>query len=828
MIYPTSFEKKIDFLKIRELIKENCLSKLGKEKVDKMNFSSSFDLINKEINETDEFKTICLLDNTFPTVNYFDARNILLRLEVIGTYIQEFELFNLKRSLDTISSVLHFFDKKQDEEFPYLKKLSKNVLLHSFVLDRINSIITKTGRIKDNASRELSVIRQTLIKKQRSVSNILNSKLKEIQKNGWVETDLSLTMVNGRTVIPITASYKRKVAGFVHDVSASGKTAYIEPTEIVEINNEIVELEYSEKREIIHILKDVSEDIKPYINDLLLCYDFLGEVDFIRSKALFSISINAIKPAFINEQMISLFKARHPLLYLVLKKEQKEVVPLNIELDSQKRILLISGPNAGGKSVCLKTVGLIQYMFQCGILVPVGGVSEMGVFDNLFLDIGDEQSIENDLSTYSSHLLNMKYFLKNTNSKSLVFIDEFGTGTEPILGGAIAEAILKKLNKNKTFGVVTTHYSNLKQFAGDNDGIENGAMMYDANKLKPLFVLESGIPGNSFALEIARNIGLPEYILAEATEKVGQGYISFDKLLKETIRDKKYWENKRRKIRQNEKKLEETLEKYSSELINIEKEKKQILKDSKTKADSYLKDVNKKIENTIFQIKKANADKEKTKLLRKDFSDYKKKEELKEHTSDRQILNKIEKLKQREKQLKNKRQAESSENNKKEVVIKFEEEELKPGLKVKIKGRNIIGEIAEVNNKNAVVIFGEMITSIKKSELEVISKKEFNQNGKNYNQKSNISWTINNKTLNFSSNIDVRGKRVDEVMKLIIDYIDEAIVVDVNEIKILHGKGNGILRHSIREYLSTVKEIISYKDENIQFGGSGITIVKFK
>nr|MDA3780291.1 endonuclease MutS2 [Bacteroidales bacterium] len=621
MLYPESFEKKIGFDKIREMIKGNCLCNLGKHKVDKIRFSNSHKFIDNLISQVEEFRQIILMEDNFPLNHFFDTTESLKRISVIGTFLQVEELFNIRRSLETIKAIVKFFKARREEEkYPYLQKLVSGVSIHPFILNRIDQIITGKGRIKDNASSELQNIRREIRLKERSINKQLQSILKSAQKDGYVPLDVSLAIREGRSVIPIDSSDKRKIKGIVVDESSTGKTSYVEPAEIVELNNILKELAYSERREIVKILTDFSDDIRPYIDDLLYSYKFLGTIDFIRAKAKVAIKLNAVKPIFNQKATLNWQEAVHPLLYLSFKKENRLVVPLKIWLNSSnQRILLISGPNAGGKSVCLQTVGMLQYMFQCGLLVPMSENSEMGLFDNLFIDIGDDQSIENDLSTYSSHLYNMKYFVKNANKNTLLLIDEFGTGTEPMLGGSIAEAILDTLNKNNTKGVITTHYTNLKHFASSEDGIENGAMLFDTDKINPLFKLSIGEPGSSFAFEIARKIGLPEDILKSATEKIGKEHIDFDKNLKDIIRDKRYWATKRDKIRKEEKKLDILVENYENEIDSANKTRKEIIKKAKEEANDLLLGANKKIENTIKSIRENQANKEKTKSLRKEL-----------------------------------------------------------------------------------------------------------------------------------------------------------------------------------------------------------------
>ncbi|MDA3953849.1 MAG: Smr/MutS family protein [Bacteroidales bacterium] len=827
MLYPENFEQKIGFDKIRDMLKGGCLSNLGRMRIDKIRFSAKYSFIETLVNQVDEFKQIMLMEDDFPLNHFIDLTPALKKIRVEGTYFLAEELYDLKRSLETIRAILKFFKTKKEEgKYPYLQKLAENVKLYPFVFERIDSIINKQGKIKDNASPELGRIRNDLRNKESSVSKRLHSILKDAQKSGLADHDVSLSIRDGRATIPVDASNKRKIKGFILDESATGKTAYIEPAEIVELNNDIKELYYAERREIVKILALFADDIRPYIDDLLFTYEYMGTIDFIRSKALLANKLNGIKPIFNDRPMVEWKNAVHPLLYLSFKDEARNVVPLDIILNSDnQRILLISGPNAGGKSVCLQTVGLLQYMFQCGLLVPMSENSEIGLFQNLFLNIGDDQSIENDLSTYSSYLLNMKNFLKSANDKTLILIDEFGSGTEPMLGGAIAEAILDDLNSKKAQGVITTHYTSLKHFASSAYGIENGAMLFDTAKIQPIFKLSIGEPGSSFAFEIARKIGLPEDILKKATDKIGKDHIDFDKNLKDILRDKRYWENKRESVRKSEKKLEEQIAKYTIELEIADKSRKEILKKAKEEAEVLLSGVNKQIENTIREIKESQADKEKTKIVRKKLSDFKEKLGEVDPEQEERINRKIEKLRNREKEgLKNPK---TTKEEKKEILKPKDANTYEMGDKVSLYGQDTVGEVIDVNGKSIMVAFGNMITTLDEKKLEKISEKQYkNKTGNKGLSKS--KWDFGDRRLNFKPEIDVRGKRAEEALQIVNDFIDEAIVINMSNVKILHGKGDGILRQLIRQYLATVDIVRSYHDESVQFGGSGITIVEFE
>ena len=825
-VYPENFEAKIGFDKIRELIKSRCLSSLGKELVDEIDFCINYDTLSETLSLVNEFVIIIREMENFPTSYYFDLREALAKIRIEGRFLETEELFDLKRSLETISGIVRFLKQTKDEQLPYLKRLLSGVQVYPYVIERIDSILNKYGKIKDNASPELSHIRKELLSKQSNVSKRLQAILKKAQDDGLVEDDTSVAMRDGRAVIPIASAHKRKLSGIVHDESATGKTSYIEPAEVVEMNNQIRELEYSEMREIIRILTAFSNDIRPYLPDLMQSYTFLGKIDFIRAKAIYAIEIEAIKPYIDKECQLDWEGAVHPLLMMALRRENRKVVPLNIRLTAQKHILLISGPNAGGKSVCLKTVGLLQYMLQCGFLIPVKQNTVAGIFDKIFIDIGDEQSIENDLSTYSSHLMNMKFFLKNSTDKTLVMIDEFGTGTEPLLGGAIAESILAQLNEMRVFGVITTHYTNLKHFASSTEGIENAAMMYDSSKMEPLFQLDIGKPGSSFAFEIARKIGLPENILQEATDKIGKDHINFDKHLRDIVRDKRYWETKRMKIRKVEKTLDDLAEKYETDLSSLDKQRKEIILKARQEADQILSEANKRIENTIREIRETQADKEKTKQIRAKLVEFKQEIEETSAVQDDFISQKIQKLKEKESR-RNEKRAEKKPQEQKEKVKEEEPDVWKPGDKVVMDGNQNIGEILELNDKNAVVAFGQIRTSVSRDKLQKITNNEAKKIQKTYNQTMpNINKGMSEKRLTFKTEIDVRGQRAEEALQLIRTWIDDAIMLDFSELRILHGKGNGILKEMIRNYLKTEPAIKSYHDEHVQFGGAGITVVE--
>ena len=821
MTYPQNFEEKIGFDKIRGLICDRCLSTLGSERVAGMQFQTSFDTIDRLLHETEEFTHILQTEDNFPADYFFDIRSSLQRIRIEGTFLDETELFNLRRSLETIRHIVGFFINEEESPYPHLQALAGNVVVFPQLLSRIDQIIDKFGHVKDNASTELSQIRRELNRTLSSISRSLNMILRNAQSEGIVDKEVSPTLREGRLVIPVIPAYKRRIKGIVHDESASGKTVYIEPAEVVEANNRIRELEGEERREIIRILTLFTDELRPHLAEIAHSYEFLADIDFIRAKALFAIEINALLPHFENCRQIEWYHAIHPLLFLSLKKQNKQVVPLDIALTPQQRILLISGPNAGGKSVCLKTTGLLQYMLQCGLLIPVYENSHTGIFDHIFIDIGDEQSIENDLSTYSSHLTNMKFFVKNCNESSLLLIDEFGGGTEPQIGGAIAEVLLDRFNRKKAFGVITTHYQNLKQFAEDTQGIVNGAMLYDRHMLQPLFKLSIGNPGSSFAIEIARKIGLPEDVIADASEKVGSDYIDMDKYLQDIVRDKRYWENKRQNIRHREKQLEEITQRYADNLQEIEKERKRILKEAKQKAEQLIAESNARIENTIRTIKEAEAEKEKTKMARQELHSFKKGLQKNDENDDT-ISRKIAKIKAKEEK-KNHSKKEADAETSKTTTISV-------GDAVCLKGQTTVGEISAIQGNKATVIFGHIKSSVHIERLEKVSRNRLKREQaiKATFVSEDTTNSMREKSLHFHREIDIRGFRADEALQALVYFIDDAIQVGAEQVRILHGTGTGALRQTVREYLKGVTGIRSFHDEHVQFGGAGITVVELE
>lgn len=816
MVFTTNVETKIGFDKIRQLLVKNCLSPLGTKKVDTITVSTNYEWILEQLNQTNEFVKILVNEEDFPIDSYFDIHESLSKIATEGTFIEVQELFKLRCSLHTIGLIVTFFNQKEECDFFYLKNLSKEIDTFPAIVKSIDHILDKFGEIKDNASPELQNIRRNIDEEKSCISRAIQKILHHAKSEGYVEQDVNPTVRDGRLVIPVPPAHKRKIRGIVHDESATGKTVFIEPDVAVEINNRIRELLADEKREIIKILTLITNEIRPYSYQLTEAFDFLGTIDFIRAKALFAIETNSTLPSIQELPIIDWSVAIHPILYLNHLKIGKEVVPLDIKLCDEKRILIISGPNAGGKSVCLKTVGLLQFMMQAGLLVPLHSSSRMGIFHAILIDIGDEQSIENDLSTYSSHLTNMKYFVRNCDNRSLLLIDEFGSGTEPNIGGAIAESLLNHFNQKKAFGVITTHYTNIKNFAEENEGIINGAMLYDRHLMQPLFRLEIGNPGSSFAIEIARKIGLPESVIAEATEKAGKDLVDMDKYLQDIVRDKRYWEAKRQNIRQKEKRLEEITEKYEQELTLLAKEKKEAMKEAKRESKRLLEQANSAIENTIRKIKEAQAEKIQTKEVRKEFEQFKENFDS-EEIDDTAFNKRIERLRKLKK-------------GKEKTSGKEEKESIKIGSTVRVKGQDGYGQVIEIKKDNVVIALGQFKLPAKLDQLEIVSNNKIKKENRNKNSYiiSSTIEDIRERNLNFKREIDVRGMRGDEALQAVTYFIDDAIIVNVEQVRILHGTGTGILRELIRKYLKTIPAVSSFADEHVQFGGAGITVVKFK
>ena len=871
VIYPNNFERKLGFDEIRRLLKERCLSTLGKEKVDEIAFSTDCAQINEWLTQVREFRRLQQEKDDFPMNFFFDVREAISRIRLEGTHLEEEEVWDLRRSLETIANIVKYLnrcetdtDEEPDYPYPALHRLTEGVTTFPAMIRRIDSILDKFGKIKDSASMKLAGIRHELEKTQGSISRTLYTILHAAQKDGLVDKDASPAMRDGRLVIPVAPQVKRRINGIVHDESATGKTVFIEPTEVVEANNKVRQLEAEERREVIRILTVFSDEVRPHVKEILESYQFLARIDLIYAKSQLAELTKAFEPEVEDIPHIDWIRAIHPLLQLSLEKQGKHVVPLDIILSGEKkeerqredelnsgmkgdknrsgRLLIISGPNAGGKSVCLKTTGLLQYMLQCGLPIPIGDRSTCGLFHHILIDIGDEQSIENDLSTYSSHLMNMKQMMRQADGQTLLLIDEFGSGTEPTIGGAIAEAMLKQFWKKQAFGVITTHYQNLKHFAEDHPGVVNGAMLYDRHEMQALFQLAIGQPGSSVAIEIARKTGIPEEVIRDASEIVGSDYIQSDKYLQDIVRDKRYWEGKRQTIHQHEKSLEGHIQRYESNLEEIERERKAILHRAQEQAKELLAEANRKIENAIREIKEAQAEKERTREIREELNQFREQVTSDDNQglmSEEDFAKKLRQMEER-KARKEKRKADKLKNAEDAKLKKEKGEELKfpqalsgaiaVGDTVRIKGLDTIGKVESISGKQALVIFGDVKTKMKVEQLEHAEKgkeekKKSDHSGLAIQTSRMTSKTIEDRKYNFRQYIDVRGMRGDEALDTVMHFLDDAILVGAARVRILHGTGTGILRQLIRQYLGTVPNVSHFRDEHVQFGGAGITVV---
>ena len=845
MIYPNNFESKIGFDKIRTLLLANCLSPLGKEKVEKMTFLTDYDKIALQLALTDEFLKILSIGD-FPDQNFFDVRLSLRRLRIEGTYCDLQELFDIRRSLDASAQIVTYLQKSEEEDvvdnptflYPNLQALTQGVETFPMVVRQIDRILDPLGNMRDTASPELLRIRREKQAAAARISRLLNSILHSAQSDGVVEKNITPTLRDGRLVIPVAPAMKRKISGIVHDESDSGRTVYIEPTQVVEANNHVNELENEERREIIRILREISALLRPHIPEMLRNYELLADIDFVQAKARLAQTTRSVRPQFVDRQQMDWSLAVHPLLELSLQRKtqgEAHVVPLDITLRApHQRIILISGPNAGGKSVCLKTVGLLQYMLQCGLLIPVAPSSVCGIFSSIFIDIGDEQNIENDLSTYSSHLLNMKMMMRHADGKSLLLIDEFGGGTEPQIGGAMAEAMLRRFNRRHNFGVITTHYQNLKHFAGETDGVVNGAMLYDRQQMRPLFQLSIGNPGSSFAVEIARKIGIPEDVIKEASEIVGKDYINSDKYLQDIVRDKKYWENKRDAIHRHEKRMEETIARYESDIEKINNERKEIISRAKDEAKRLLDESNARIEQTVRSIKEAQAERERTKQIRQTLAEFKQQvKDIDTEAADEKIRRQMERIKARQQRKADKKSQKAEQTDVKAaataavpaVAKTATGAALREGDYVKLKGQSVIGQIVRIAGQNATVTFGALQTNVKLNRLIPSDPPPKTKRADTFVSRETQD-DIRETALNFRSELNVIGMRTDEAIQAVTYFIDDALVASCSRVRITHGTGAGILKTMIRQYLKTVPAVATFYDEDVRFGGAGVTIVE--
>ena len=836
-------EQKIGFDRIRQIISDRCSTSYASERTAEERFCSDAAEIRRRLLLTDEMRLIMMFEDSFPSGGFIDCIDFLKPLERSSSSIDLLSLRKLRTMLDTLRKVTAFFSSVKDEVYPNLKRMSAGILSFPEVHRRIDNIIDRYGEVKDTASDELYDIRKSLREKEGAISRRMSAILKKAQEEGIIDADAGVSVRDGKMLIPVSAANKKRIAGFIYDESASGKTAFIEPAEVVELDNQIKELQFSEQREILRILLEFTEFMRPYIPELLDAAVYLGEIDFLMAKAQVSLDFIAGMPIISENGEMNLRKARHPLLERTLKKEKKEIVPLTATLTPAKHILLISGPNAGGKSVCLKTVGLLQYMFQWGMLIPTSETSEMLVFDRIMVDIGDDQSIDNDLSTYSSFLANMKEMLAKADSRTLVLIDEFGSGTEPAAGGAIAEAILSELDNRGAYGIITTHYTNLKLYASADTGVMNGAMMFDVKNIAPMFKLEMGLPGNSFAFELARKMGLPETIIKDAETRAGEEFVGIERNLRKIARNRKALDEKLERIKHTDKTIENITDRYQKELQQIKQLKKEILDQAKKEAEEIIKGANKQVEHTIKTIKESQAEKESTQEARKGLQDFmsilaaKKEQEQKEKED--YIEKKIKQLdarRERQQQRKAQKADERSQQQMREAQAEqqrleaFRNAPLKAGEKVRVKENGMVGEVAKVSAKAVVVIIGNISSKMPLDKVERITSNEFKSAVKETARPAStikVDSSINERKLNFSTEIDVRGERLNDAVEKITRYVDDAIMLGVSTVRIIHGKGTGVLRDELQKLIRTIPGVASVRDEHIQFGGTGVTIVTF-
>ena len=795
--------------------------------------SEGFTRSRREVEErltlADEMRTVLAMEPGAEIGEQEDLRSIIDKIAVEGAYLMADECAVLLRALRGVSAIVGFIRSRREGSYPALRRMTERVQLFPELQREIERVVDDKGEVRSSASQELSEIRRAIREHEGQVAKRLQQVLQRAKASGIVEADAMISIRDGHAVIPVAAANKRKLAGFIHDESATGRTFYVEPVEVVELNNELRELEYAQMREIVRILTELTAVLRADVKGLDRIEEYLTKIDMLRAKARWALDNGAVKPIISTEGRLLLRKARHPLLEQTLKAQGKAIVPLDMELNAERRILVISGPNAGGKSVCLKTTGILQYMVQCGFLVPALENSEFPLFDSLMIDIGDQQSLENDLSTYSSHLVNMKAMLAEASEHTLIMIDEFGSGTEPTIGGAISESILERFVERKAYGVITTHYANIKYFASRNEGIANGAMAFDVKNIQPLFSLEMGKPGSSFDIEVARKIGLPEDIVRMAMDKAGEDHINLEKQLREIARDKRYWAEKRDRIRQTDRKVEQLEQTYTDRLQSIRDERKVILDKARKEAEALIAEANRTIENTIRTIRESQADKELTRLARKEFegfADAVVDDAAEKH--DDHIKREMERLARRrerreERRMERERGVESAPKVEEVKPVKIE-----VGSKVKIEGQDVPGVVQMIKGKKAQVAFGQMMIMVEMERLKAVSSAEYREATRPTTARTVVSVDINQRKLNFHDHIDVRGMRASEALTAVEDLVDDALMVGVSGVTILHGKGTGALKEEIRRYLRTVRDVATVADDHADRGGAGITVVTFK
>lgn len=827
MIYPSNFEQRVGFDRIREAVMSRCTMHSSRELIMGEVFTHSRREVERRLALADEMRLLITMEAGASIPEQEDLDAIVDKIAVEGSYLTVEEAATLLRGLKSAAEIVGFILSRKEPSYPSLRAITRSVVVFPELQRAIERVIDETGEVRSSASPELQDIRRAIREHEGQVAKRLQQVLQRAKATGIVDADAMISIRDGHAVIPVAAANKRKLSGFIHDESATGRTFYIEPVEVVELNNELRELEYAEKREVVRILTELTAVLRVDVEGIARIEEYLTQIDALRAKARWAIDNGAVKPIISTEGRLLLRRARHPLLEHTLKEQGKAIVPLDMELNAERRILVISGPNAGGKSVCLKTTGILQYMVQCGFLVPVLENSEFPLFDALMIDIGDQQSLENDLSTYSSHLVNMKAMLQEASERTLILIDEFGSGTEPTIGGAISESILERFVERKAYGVITTHYANIKYFASRNEGVANGAMAFDVKNIQPLFSLEMGKPGSSFAIEVARKIGLPEDIVRKAMDRAGEDHINLEKQLREIARDKRYWAEKRDRIRVTDRKVEQLEQTYSDRLQSIKEERREIIEKARREAEELISEANRQIENTIRTIRESQAEKELTRLARRELESFAEGFDNNDKAKDDRIEREMERLARR----RERREQRAEERDK--GVAQAKPAEPKPqvievGTKVKMEGQSVPGVVESIKGKRAQVTFGNMRMAVELSRLRAVSGAEYREATRPTTARTVVSVDIRERKLNFRDTIDVRGMRAVEALEAVEDLVDDALMVGVGSVTILHGKGTGALKEEIRRYLRTVKDVATIADDHADRGGAGITLVTFK
>lgn len=827
MIYPSNFELRVGFDRIREAVMSRCTMLSAREVIAREGFTRSRREVERRLALADEMRLLISMETGVAIGEQEDLQAIVEKIRVEGSYLTVEEAVTLLRGLRSAAAIVGFILSRKDRSYPMLKAITEGVTVFPELQRSIERVVDETGEVRSSASPELQDIRRAIREHEGQVAKRLQQVLQRAKAQGIVEADAMISIRDGHAVIPVAAANKRKLSGFIHDESATGRTFYIEPVEVVELNNELRELEYAEKREVVRILTELTAVLRLDVDGIARIEEYLTTIDALRAKARWALDNGAVRPIISTEGRLLLRKARHPLLEQTLKEQGKAIVPLDMELNAERRILVISGPNAGGKSVCLKTTGILQYMVQCGFLVPVLENSEFPLFDSLMIDIGDQQSLENDLSTYSSHLVNMKAMLQEASEHTLILIDEFGSGTEPTIGGAISESILERFVERRAYGVITTHYANIKYFASRNEGVANGAMAFDVKNIQPLFSLEMGKPGSSFAIEVARKIGLPEEIVRKAMDKAGEDHINLEKQLREIARDKRYWAEKRDRIRVTDRKVEQLEQTYSDRLQSIKDERKEILDKARKEAEELIAEANRQIENTIRTIRESQAEKELTRLARKELESFAGGVDDARSAHDDRIEREMERLARRRE-----RREQRAENRERGIeqpkVAEPKPQVIEVGTKVKMEGQTVPGVVESIKGKRAQVTFGNMRIMVELARLRAVSGAEYREATRPTTARTVVSVDIRERKLNFRDTIDVRGMRAVEALEAVEDLVDDALMVGVSSVTILHGKGTGALKEEIRRYLRTVKDVATIADDHADRGGAGITLVTFK